>query len=806
MKNLGITTKKIVRKITAIAGATLMAGMSLGIAAADLSALSDTFISAGELNAYVVLGTGGATNVLGFAKDVAGAIVVGGALAQQATTTASSSGSAVLERNITTGYLNSSTMGQAFALNGAESVGMQWNNAAAGFSWLPNQTVSNATGIIANMTGILSITDRANNGELLSGNGLKTVSEGNIRLYDGSIIYNLTFQDFVSGYNGLGKNSTGIILPGGDSYKLTGWTTDGTTERVTLGDFNELEAVPGTVYDIGSTGATFEILGYTQSSDGSYKLKVKVLDSDGTVLANEGFAPDSEVYGSDDYTLRVISFEINSADSTIETASLEWSTGVLTLEEGNTSVGITGGENWTVRVGTSTAGGITIDANSNDTRNITWIAWVFEAPDSFVTVSPDTEIGLFGDYFKLTVDGLEINSTDASESTISIFNLDADESEIAYTDENGSAHYIDISPISTGVVSTNDFDVEFAWLVGNSSTADDYTLTCVCASTGAYNLSFGSDVMADLISDNVFELNRTSSVNMPFSELWANISMGGTTSSDCTGMRFNVTLLNATSDAGTPIYNNITWVGSATSVMPGWNDYTDGTLNITETTQANRVEVIFDNGSLSGSSASVDYLVAGTRDPGKIPSTDDEYYTAYGTRLVRTDSDEITIYYPEGTRVMKVAIGQAGVKEYALSTDEYDEDLDVTLRSAGGSSVSLNKIDVGLAKLDTEVSSSSLDKPVVLMGGWAVNSLVQELVDAGSVATTDLAADRALVQLVSDALNSQDALIIAGWEGDDTRLAAQVVASQILGTDMGLSGAKAILNTGVTSYSDVTVV
>ena len=95
---------------------------------------------------------------------------------------------------------------------------------------------------------------------------------------------------------------------------------------------------------------------------------------------------------------------------------------------------------------------------------------------------------------------------------------------------------------------------------------------------------------------------------------------------------------------------------------------------------------------------------------------------------------------------------------------------------------------------------------VILMGGWSVNSLVQDLVDAGDIDTGDLSADRALVQLIDSAFNGESALVIAGWEGDDTRLAAQVVASQVLGVDMGLSGSKAILNTGVTTYSDVTVV
>ncbi|MBD3312115.1 hypothetical protein GF352_01515, partial [archaeon] len=261
MKNLGIKTKKIVRKITAIASAALMSGLSMGLAAADLSSLTDTFVTNGQFDAYVAVGTGGQANVVGFAKDVAGSIVVGAAFAQQATTTTTTSGNATLERNLTTGYLNSSTRAKSFKLWNDKSVYMEWTNADSGFSWLPNQTVSNASQVVANVTGKLHVNDYSN-----TGYGIKTSNQGTIKLYDKAMIYNLTFQDGVVGYgSGVGKNTTNIALPDGNTYKITGWTNDnaGNNVRITLGDFNTVDATTGTTYDIGDTGATFEITGYS---------------------------------------------------------------------------------------------------------------------------------------------------------------------------------------------------------------------------------------------------------------------------------------------------------------------------------------------------------------------------------------------------------------------------------------------------------------------------------------------------------------------------------------------------------------
>ncbi len=102
--------------------------------------------------------------------------------------------------------------------------------------------------------------------------------------------------------------------------------------------------------------------------------------------------------------------------------------------------------------------------------------------------------------------------------------------------------------------------------------------------------------------------------------------------------------------------------------------------------------------------------------------------------------------------------------------------------------------------------------PVILIGGPSVNALVKELADANKTwASSDYAENRAIIDLIADAFaTGKDALVIAGYAGKDTRLAARVVASEILYPDTlsvdFTNKTRVILNTGVTEYTDVTEV
>jgi hypothetical protein len=292
-----------------------------------------------------------------------------------------------------------------------------------------------------------------------------------------------------------------------------------------------------------------------------------------------------------------------------------------------------------------------------------------------------------------------------------------------------------------------------------------------------------------------FVLNKTSG-NLTGYTVTANLTWTG--AQICPNAAYNLTILNITTLAGTPLYSNFTY-----KVLESRNVSTsgvNGSIGIAEVS-GNSINITFENGDIP--SLGVDT----TLNENQIQNTGETHYTSdYGTLLTRDSTSQISIVYPDTYRIGKASLGQTGTKEYTLTNGQYDTDLDVTLKSSSGSSETVKDIDVGLAKLDSEVVTGSLDKPIVLLGGPGANLLVKDLVTANKVNMSAVTSNRALVQLVSDAFNGKSALVIAGYSGDDTRLAAQVVASQVLGNPMGLAGDSKILNTGVSSYSLVTVI
>jgi hypothetical protein len=65
----------------------------------------------------------------------------------------------------------------------------------------------------------------------------------------------------------------------------------------------------------------------------------------------------------------------------------------------------------------------------------------------------------------------------------------------------------------------------------------------------------------------------------------------------------------------------------------------------------------------------------------------------WGTKITKSSSSLISVNYPQAHRIGLVSLGQSGVKTYSLTSGVYNSDLDVTLQSAGGSSVSVNPIE-----------------------------------------------------------------------------------------------------------------
>ena len=134
-----------------------------------------------------------------------------------------------------------------------------------------------------------------------------------------------------------------------------------------------------------------------------------------------------------------------------------------------------------------------------------------------------------------------------------------------------------------------------------------------------------------------------------------------------------------------------------------------------------------------------------------------------------------------------------------------DNDATVVSGGTAGTVKAAVPIKTPLGKLDSEVTSGDkTTKNLVLVGGPVVNTLVADLAAAGKSKDTAWyraqGAGTALIDYVSDAFASgKVALVVAGYEADDTRTAASWV--QNFDGHSDLTGTRVVLKNGVLSTS-----
>ncbi|MFB6214096.1 MAG: S-layer protein, partial [Candidatus Nanohaloarchaea archaeon] len=87
--------------------------------------------------------------------------------------------------------------------------------------------------------------------------------------------------------------------------------------------------------------------------------------------------------------------------------------------------------------------------------------------------------------------------------------------------------------------------------------------------------------------------------------------------------------------------------------------------------------------------------------------------------------------------------------------------------------------DVGALDSDSNIGQLKNNRNLILVGGPVVNSLVQELADAGKTqAASEYSDGQAIVQQIDNAFSQgNDALVVAGQSGQDTREAANFLAN-----------------------------
>lgn len=154
--------------------------------------------------------------------------------------------------------------------------------------------------------------------------------------------------------------------------------------------------------------------------------------------------------------------------------------------------------------------------------------------------------------------------------------------------------------------------------------------------------------------------------------------------------------------------------------------------------------------------------------------------TAYGVFFSVFDEDqndepeELTIEYPLLQRGAHVFVTAGTAK---------------ASRVAAGGAVVINKVDTGKTLLDTEVADITAQNAIVV-GGPCVNTAAADLMGNPEDCAEGFEEGKALVKLFESGDNV--ALLVAGYTGEDTRQACQVLANY---EDYDLSGMEVEVNT-----------
>ena len=496
-----IKTKKIINKITAIAGTALMA-MSGAFAAVNLATVKNTFITNGNFNAYVVVGSGSWNtaitwnNPTGLAQDIAGSIEVASAFAQSAVTAGATSGSAILERNVSPGALASTGIAEAIELQ-AYALTETFGPDTSGFSWLVNKSIQDGDGNeIAKALSYLTVPSTK----------FRVTEEGGVlRVADAGLIYNLTFDKPVN------TTASNIPMPDGVDYQVISIERTGINTNVTLGALSNFITGMNTVNEIGNSGVTFQVVAASQDA-----IKIVIRDPAGGILVQDKWWTKANIgtsntkYESSDFGITI---QLNALtvliDGTVE-ANIGWTTGTIKLVDGQVSSTY---PNWTVKIGEP------VVWSDGMPKNVTSIAFEYKKPSgvSALYLNPGDEISFFDNLFSIYHKGIKINSTNEREATISVSTFNTNEPEIAYVDENGTQRTIDLTmPSSLNFNVAGIANIPDTWLDGQT-----YELTCTGASGTIQNL--GTNEIVPITDDTPVELgvnlnlSYTATVNFDWS-------------------------------------------------------------------------------------------------------------------------------------------------------------------------------------------------------------------------------------------------------------------------------------------------
>jgi hypothetical protein len=785
MKN---ALKNSVKKIAAIAGSAVMLGATMlgAMAAADFSTItsktgaSEFYTTNGELNAMVMVGTL-STDVLGAISDVAGAIDVAAAFAQKATL-GGEGGGAMVAKNVTPGYLESSGLTDAVAF-GQSITAATFSSATAGFDWLKNNTVTyNETAyfieekITVNNQGSLS-NDGVFNWQGTGGVSFNISSNRTMPL---------NFDQFPI------KDQT---------YQIVAFA-NGTTGTVELGQLQREEGVNvGGFVDVGTTGVKLKLTGIKQTFS-AWKAVFDIYDttvSETTpVVTGVEKASGDTTYSNDSLGIKFTVYTMYKDASDIWNVDVDWTEASITLKNNNLTTSIFPGYYSDIGFNTDTGiDYINFRAPGGYTEASKWPSTTFTAGDSvefmpasagyFVVAYEQDRIG--GD---TTVDAGFENAISVAWS-IGVGVPGQTTFEVNYGDNDTIAAGFDLSNYLEMAVTGS-----YPTTIGSINPTLDETYYASYYNDGTERVIMQEALGANLVNSSIVDCGST----------WTNSSKAGTWTYNitCNANQINMTMFSFVSN-GSYFWNNLTYKQQTTDVEKLWR------LRLTEPTgesvylDYNRNASHEDFGLAKGDSP-LKYDKTIGQDL-TFSATSTTKYTQYGT-LISPSTNSFALLYPQYQRVAKIYVGRTAETTETVNVGDQISTTGWYLRSGGGESpvwVFSGPTANGIAALDSE----TVGKPVILVGGPGSNAKVKSLYDAGTALQmngTALSpeANTAYVELVENAFGTYDALIIAGTGAGDTRMACKVVSSQILyGTPLTtFEGTKLKLNTGVGTYSDVT--
>jgi hypothetical protein len=818
--------KRTAKKIVALGASALMAGATLGTAAlaADLSGLPAPIIVDGVFDAYVVVGTSATTITAETLKDVAGAIEVATAFGQSATASTGAEGSATLQVRQFTGE-NLEAMYVDTTVTNTYHEDKTWSalGASSELTALNDVPFTLSSGVVKNATIEIALDDDyvEINRDSLGIHINSSTDTTNV------LTINLS-TNRTDGYTFTEGDSLNWF---GDLYEIVDVLTDG---NVSLGSTSEVTAEKGEAFTIGGETFTFE-----SASDSSNQ--ASILDASGTRhFINTTYTTigniqlrikTNSIYVSDVVTTATFETVTNSYKFALND---EWPLDPTFIVDGMTT-----DDDTVVNTSILLRNNITYDLAAKGSE-----ARIVDALNFIYSDNTDDETAALA---LVTYGGTgQINITEAAGVTL-FLNASAPGTgdygwRAVALSLPGVNFYRYSGDVAYELTSLADEDKYVIYGVNNGTNKIEFKLNRTDDATNIQNatwarpqtegsLSFGDSPTSKTWTGESFNTNYTTP---------SGIVMG---TSVLTGDNNTVTLkvaaIRIDIDADT-VYGrkNSDWTESAysdygTRVMwtsPASGDY--GTVTVTEPTgdvMSAKITFQSDDDAVFAQKADITFDGTTITATGNATGTDQD--SDFGSHIgLLGDADiestsvvvDDTVAMTTPRKDLSMGIGALQDVDIELDTDEATAtpvnatvgNTTVTLVSGAGSSASINKISPGIAKFDTdaEVQSSALTKPVVLVGGSAINALVAALRDGGMIDYTDLIAQgsgHAQVDLVENAFNTQPALAIAGYSGDDTLMAARAVAGALLsGQPFDFADhavMSLILNTGTTVVSEVSV-